>query len=56
MDDSNGGNDGDVDDVFRIADRALQIQRQSTSRTEGTDNDTDDWESASDVCLDSTAM
>jgi len=56
MDDSNGGNDGDVDDVFQIADRALQTQRQSTSRTEGTYNDTDDWESASDVCLGRTAM
>jgi len=54
---SNGGGDGELDNVFQnagqMADRVSQIQRASSSHDEGADNDTDDWESASDVGLDS---
>jgi len=53
-DDSNGGGDGKLDNFFQnAADSVSQIQRVSSSHDEGADHDTDDWESASDVGLDS---
>jgi len=55
---TNGGDGGGrkLDNVFQnvgqMADRFSQIQRVSSSPDEEADNDTDDWESASDVGLD----
>lgn len=57
LENTNGSNGGELDNVFQnadqMADTVLQIQRVSSSHDEGADNDTDDWESASDVGLDS---